>query len=76
MSEIDRIRWSCRRGILELDLVLQRFLNDHYLSLTVEQKKTFTRLLGLPDNDLLDLAMERADTNDEAFGELVNLMRE
>jgi hypothetical protein len=30
----------------------------------------------LPDNDLLDLAMERADTNDEAFGELVNLMRE
>ncbi|MBT4386520.1 MAG: hypothetical protein HOD27_06730 [Betaproteobacteria bacterium] len=76
MSEIDRIRWSCRRGLLELDLVLQRFLNDHYLSLTVEQKKTFTRLLGLPDNDLLDLAMERADTNDEAFGELVNLMRE
>jgi antitoxin CptB len=46
MSEIDRIRWSCRRGLLELDLVLQRFLNDHYLSLTVEQKKTFTRLLG------------------------------
>ena len=76
MSEIDRIRWSCRRGLVELDLVLQRFLNDHYLSLTVEQKKTFTRLLGLPDNDLLDLAMERADTNDEAFGELVNLMRE
>ncbi|MDG2203115.1 MAG: succinate dehydrogenase assembly factor 2 [Burkholderiales bacterium] len=76
MSEIDRIRWSCRRGLLELDLVLQRFLNDHYLSLTAEQKKTFTRLLGLPDNDLLDLAMERADTNDEAFGELVNLMRE
>ncbi|MBT6531131.1 succinate dehydrogenase assembly factor 2 [Burkholderiales bacterium] len=76
MSEIDRIRWSCRRGLLELDLVLQRFLNDHYLSLTVEQKKTFIRLLGLPDNDLLDLAMERADTNDEAFGELVNLMRE
>ena len=37
MSEIDRIRWSCRRGLLELDLVLQRFLNDHYLSLTVEQ---------------------------------------
>jgi succinate dehydrogenase flavin-adding protein (antitoxin of CptAB toxin-antitoxin module) len=40
-----------------------------------EQKQTFSRLLGLPDNDLLDLAMGRADTTDEAFGEIVQLMR-
>ena len=75
MNEIDRLRWSCRRGLLELDLVLQRFLSEEYPYLDVNQKRTFSRLLGLPDNDLLDLAMGRADTTDEAFGEIVQLMR-
>ena len=75
MNEIDRLRWSCRRGLLELDLVLQQFLNEEYPFLDVNQKRTFNRLLGLTDNDLLDLAMGRADTTDEAFGEIVQLMR-
>jgi len=72
---MDRLRWSCRRGLLELDLVLQRFIREEYPLLGDEQKQTFSRLLGLPDNDLLDLAMGRADTTDEAFGEIVQLMR-
>ena len=75
MNEIDRLRWSCRRGLLELDLVLQQFLSEEYPFLDVNQKRTFSRLLGLPDNDLLDLAMGRTDTTDEAFGEIVQLMR-
>ncbi|MDA0236895.1 MAG: succinate dehydrogenase assembly factor 2 [Proteobacteria bacterium] len=72
---MDRLRWSCRRGLLELDLVLQRFLDEDYRSLGADQRETFNRLLGLQDNDLLDLAMGRADTHDEEFAELVNLMR-
>ncbi len=75
MSDMDRLRWSCRRWLLELDLVLQRFLNEEYPSLGVEQRETFNRLLRLQDNDLLDLAMGRADTSDKEFGVLVNLMR-
>jgi antitoxin CptB len=75
VNEMDRLRWSCRRGLLELDLVLQRFLREEYPLLGDEQKQTFSRLLGLPDNDLLDLAMGRADTTDEAFGEIVQLLR-
>lgn len=75
MNEIDRLRWSCRRGLLELDLVLQQFLSEEYPFLDVNQRRTLNRLLGLPDNDLLDLAMGRADTTDEAFGEIVQLMR-
>ncbi|MBA4740005.1 MAG: succinate dehydrogenase assembly factor 2 [Burkholderiales bacterium] len=75
MNEMDRMRWSCRRGLLELDLVLQRFLSEEYPLLDSKQKETFGRLLGIPDNDLLDLAMGRADTTDEAFGEIVQLMR-
>jgi antitoxin CptB len=75
MGELDRIRWSCRRGLLELDLVLERFVTDHYERLNQREKNVFSELLKLPDNDLLDLAMGRADTTDPEYGDLIKLMR-
>ena len=75
MSELDRVRWSCRRGLLELDLVLERFVTDHYERLSQREKDVFSKLLKLPDNDLLDLAMGRADTTDPEYGDLIKLMR-
>ena len=75
MSELDRVRWSCRRGLLELDLVLERFVTEHYGRLTQREKDVFSELLKLPDNDLLDLAMGRADTTDPEYGDLIKLMR-
>ena len=75
MGELDRIRWSCRRGLLELDLVLERFVTDHYERLNQREKDVFSELLKLPDNDLLDLAMGRADTTDPEYGDLIKLMR-
>ena len=75
MSELDRVRWSCRRGLLELDLVLERFVTDHYERLSQREKDVLRELLKLPDNDLLDLAMGRADTTDREYGDLIKLMR-
>jgi antitoxin CptB len=75
MSELDRVRWSCRRGLLELDLVLERFVTDHYERLSQREKAVLRELLKLPDNDLLDLAMGRADTTDPEYGDLIKLMR-
>ena len=75
MSELDRVRWSCRRGLLELDLVLERFVTDHYERLSQREKDVFSELLKLPHNDLLDLAMGRADTTDPEYGDLIKLMR-
>jgi len=75
MSELDRVRWSCRRGLLELDLVLERFVTDYYERLNQREKDVFSELLKLPDNDLLDLAMGRADTTDPEYGDLIKLMR-
>ena len=75
MSEYDRIRWHCRRGLLELDLVLGRFLETRYGQLTSEQKHAFTRLLGLPDNDLWDLVIGRATTDDTGCAEIVGMLR-
>jgi antitoxin CptB len=61
MGELDRIRWHCRRGLLELDLVLKRFLENRLDGLDADQLKIFSELLDEDDNDLLDLAMGRVE---------------
>ncbi len=61
MAEHDRIRWRCRRGLLELDLVLKGFLDRGFGQLDADQRMLFNELLDEPDNDLLDLALGRAE---------------
>lgn len=50
-AEQRRLAWRCRRGMLELDIVLQRFVNEQFASLTLAQMEVFDGLLELPDND-------------------------
>ena len=52
---LSRLRWRCRRGMLENDLFLERFLHRHGASLTARQACCLNDLLELGDNDLLDL---------------------
>jgi succinate dehydrogenase flavin-adding protein (antitoxin of CptAB toxin-antitoxin module) len=61
MGDLDRIRWRCRRGLLELDLLLKGFLERGYDRLGPEERAVFVELLEQPDNDLLDLAMGRTE---------------
>jgi succinate dehydrogenase flavin-adding protein (antitoxin of CptAB toxin-antitoxin module) len=61
MGDLNRIRWRCRRGLLELDLVLKGFLERRYDQLGPEERSLFIELLEQPDNDLLDLALGRAE---------------
>jgi succinate dehydrogenase flavin-adding protein (antitoxin of CptAB toxin-antitoxin module) len=61
MSDIDRVRWRCRRGLLELDLILNGFLETRYAGLDADQRERFNELLEEDDNDLLDLAMGRCE---------------
>ena len=67
MSDFDRLRWRCRRGLLELDLVLTRFLDNGYADLDVRERKVFVDLLAHADNDLWDLMSGRlhADNAEE-----------
>jgi antitoxin CptB len=61
MKELERTRWRCRRGLLELDVVLQRFIDKHYEKLDEEALRQFEALLDLADNDLWDMiALEEA----------------
>lgn len=61
-----RLRWRARRGLLENDLILTRFLDAHEQDLTDDEVDALTRLLDLADNPLLDLLLGR----NEPFGEL------
>ena len=68
----NRLYWKCRRGLLELDLVLQRFLEMHF-----EEKdaKPLNELLELHDNDLWDIVSGRSDRFEERFGGIVARLR-
>ncbi|MBX9675568.1 MAG: succinate dehydrogenase assembly factor 2 [Methylotenera sp.] len=54
-AELRRLAWRCRRGMLELDIVLQRFIALHFNDITLAQLKAFDDLLDLPDNDFWTL---------------------
>lgn len=60
----ERLRWKCRRGLLELDLVLDRFLQDEVGTLSDGEAAALNELLDQPDNDLWDLVIGRSDRVD------------
>jgi antitoxin CptB len=55
MKEQERVRWRCRRGMLELDIVLQRFVDRSYAQLDDAEKHAFDVLLDMPDTELWDM---------------------
>jgi antitoxin CptB len=54
-KNLERVRWRSRRGLLELDIVLGRFIEKHYAQLSESEKQTFEELLDMPDNPLWDI---------------------
>jgi antitoxin CptB len=60
-EQIRRLRWRCRRGLLENDIVLGRFLDGRERELTAEEVEALDRLLDLSDPDLLDLILCRTE---------------
>lgn len=57
-AEQRRLAWRCRRGMLELDIVLQRFVSEHFSSLTLAEMEHLDALLELPDNVFWSLIQE------------------
>lgn len=52
-TELRRLKWHCRRGLLELDVLFENFLEQRYTALTPEDQKAFSALLACADQDLL-----------------------
>jgi antitoxin CptB len=74
-AEMNRLRWRCRRGLLENDIVLERFLATHGPHLEGEHLSAFQALLDCSDDELWSLVSGRSECRDPALGELVRLLR-
>ena len=72
---LERLKWRSRRGLLELDLVFQRYWKANGGSMVEGEARALERLLALPDNDLLDLVMGRALARDAASAALVEKLK-
>jgi antitoxin CptB len=76
---LSKLRWRCRRGLLENDLFIERFFDRYASGLTVRQADALGELMDLADNDLLDLLLRRKapegaiDTSD--VREVLEMMR-
>ncbi len=60
-----RLRWRARRGLLENDLILTRFLDANESTMTDDDVDAFTRLMELTDSELMNLLMERNEPTGE-----------
>ena len=58
-ESITRLAWQCRRGMLELDLLLLGFLENGYAQLNSDSKQAFVELLDIVDTELLEYLMGR-----------------
>ena len=62
-----RIRFLTRRGLLELDIVLKRFMDNKFHQLSDEELAIFVEILDLPDQDFLALVNRKVETDNLAF---------
>jgi antitoxin CptB len=71
----DRLKWKCRRGLLELDLVLERFVDRNASALDEDELARLRELLELPDNDLWDIVSGRSEKYSARLGDIVARLR-
>ena len=64
-TELSRLKWRCRRGLLENDLFIERFFQRHEAELTTRHADGMGVLMDLADNDLLDLLLARREPEGE-----------
>jgi antitoxin CptB len=75
-TELRRLRWQCRRGLLELDLALEKFFERHAAELRRNDLPVLEALLALGDNDLWDLVSGRASCGIPQSEGLLEKLRE
>ena len=69
---LSKLRWRCRRGLLENDLFIERFFNRFAPQMTVGQARGMYVLMDLSDNDLMDLLLKRKPLGSEIESEEVS----
>lgn len=74
-KNLERVRWRARRGLLELDIMLGRFIEAHYGQLGDDEKSEFEAMLELPDNPLWDMIAGRKEAAPGAQQALLEKIR-
>ncbi len=75
MADTKRLYWQCRRGMRELDLLLQGFLQQSYHQLDAQGRVVFEQLLKYPDAVLLEWLMGRQIPSDKEVADIVQRIR-
>jgi len=75
LKTFKQLQWQCRRGMLELDVILIPFLEEHFESLGVEQQFAFSELLTRADPDLYTWIMGFGDCEEDELTEIIKIIR-
>jgi len=75
-EELNRMRWAARRGMLELDLVLEPFVTVHYPTLSLKHRSGFKKLMEEQDQDLFSWLLQRGQPVDSELQTIVRLILE
>lgn len=72
----NQLRWACRRGLLELDLLLNSYLDNVYEQLTDYEKQQFITLLDMQDQEMYEMLSGKTSPNDKELAALLERIRE
>lgn len=75
-AEYARLKWRCRRGMLELDLLLRPFAEQVYPSLSDEERHQFHLLLDFPDQELLECLLLQRTPEDRSLDHVIRKIRD
>ncbi len=76
MTELSRLRWHCRRGTRELDVLLENYLDHFYVNANSDEQQCFKDLLGLEDSELLRYLISNKVAESEPLADLINKITE
>lgn len=74
LMPMGQLRWRCRRGMRELDVLLLKFLETRYDGLSLAQKETFEAMLQLQDPDLNAMLMGKLEPESEELKQMISLL--
>lgn len=66
-----KLRWSCRRGMLELDIILSEFLENHFASISNSAQNSFIRLLACEDQQLYNWLIKHESCENQEFQTII-----
>lgn len=74
-ADHSELRWRCRRGMLELDIIFNDFLDKAYAELDQQQKELLDQMLDYPDQLLFDLFLGNITSSDKDISSFVTYIR-